>query len=72
MRVDSENLIARASASDIQDMCKKVRDAFKYSDPMSHEGLTTIEAEIKEHFALFTKAIVENNILVSHIFDVVM
>ena len=61
MRVDSENLIARASASDIQDMCKKVRDAFKYSDPMSSPKLASIEGDINTRFGALKEAVLSAN-----------
>ena len=61
MREESESIFARAKTDEVKAASKKVRDAFKYSDPMSHEGLTTIEAEIKDHFTLFAKAIAEKS-----------
>ena len=60
MREESESLLARAKTEEAKVVCKKVRDAFKYSDPMSHEGLVSVEVEIKEHFALLAKAIAED------------
>lgn len=61
MREESESVFARAKTDELKAASKKVRDGFKYSDPMSHESLTTIEAEIKNHFILFTTAIAESN-----------
>ena len=61
MREESETALARAKTEEAKAVCKKVRDAFKYSDPMSHEGLVSVEVEIKDHFALFAKAISERN-----------
>ena len=61
MREEIESVFARAKTDEVKVASKKVRDAFKYSDPMSHEGLATIEAEIKNHFTLFTTAIAEGN-----------
>ena len=60
MREESESLFARAKADDGKAViCKKVRDAFKFSDPMSKSDLNAVEAEIKTHFDLLKKAIVE-------------
>ena len=60
MREESESLFARAKADDGKAViCKKVRDAFKFSDPMSKSDLDVVEAEIKTHFDLLKKAIVE-------------
>ena len=61
MREESESILAKAKTDDAKAVCKKVRDAFKYSDPMSNDALATIEAEIQNHFALLAKAISENN-----------
>ncbi len=61
MRKESESLIARAQTDDTKAICKNVRDAFKYSDPMSNTELATIENEIKTHFELLSNAIVEGN-----------
>ena len=60
MREESESLFARAKADDGKAViCKKVRDAFKFSDPMSKSDLNAVEAEIKTHFDFLKKAIVE-------------
>ena len=61
MREESESIFARAKTDEAKAICKKVRDAFKYSDPMSNDALATIEVEIQNHFALLAKAISENN-----------
>ena len=60
MREESESLFVRAKAGEAKAViCKKVRDAFKFSDPMSKSDLDAVEAEIKTHFDLLKKAIVE-------------
>lgn len=60
MREESESLFARAKADDAKALiCKKVRDAFKFSDPMSNADLASVEADIKTHFDLLKKAIAE-------------
>ena len=60
MREESESLFARAKADDGKAViCKKVRDAFKFSDPMSKSDLNAVEAEIKTHFDFLKKAIIE-------------
>ena len=62
MRDESEALIMRAKTEEAKSECKKVRDAFKYSDPMSNNALITIEVEIKTSFDAFKNAIKENNV----------
>lgn len=61
MRQESESLLARAKSDDAKAICKKVRDAFKYCDPMSRAELAPIESEIKNHYAQLEKAISESN-----------
>ena len=59
MREESEAVLARAKDDETQAICKKVRDAFKFSDPMTKAALNDIEAEIKNHFDNFKEAIRE-------------
>ena len=61
MREESESILAKAKTDEVKAICKKIRDALKYSDPMSNDALATIETEIQNHFALFAKAISESN-----------
>ena len=58
-REESESLFARAKNEEAKAACKKVRDAFKYSDPMGDASLEAVETEIKNHFDLFKKAVKE-------------
>lgn len=64
MREESESLLARAKTDNIKDVCKKVRDAFKFSDPMSNANLSTVDGEIKTHFDILKKAVVEEDLAV--------
>ena len=57
MRAASESLLARAKTDDIKVFCKKVRDAFKFSDPMSNDALTSIEEQIAVQFRTFGEAV---------------
>lgn len=61
MRQESETLIVQAKDENTKNNCKKIRDAFKFSDPMSNEKLESIESEIKTCFEKLKKAIIENN-----------
>lgn len=62
MREESEAVLARAKDDETKAICKKVRDAFKFSDPMTKAALDDIEAEIKNHFDNFKAAIREGKI----------
>lgn len=59
MREESESLFTRAGEGDVKSVCKKVRDAFKFSDPMSNAALESVEFEINNMFNLFKKAVYE-------------
>lgn len=59
MREESESLFARAKDEETKAICKKVCDAFRFSDPMSKASLNDIETEIKNHFELLKSAVRE-------------
>ncbi len=46
LTVDADGLLARAQSEPIKAECKKVYEAVRYSDPMSNEALSVIEAKI--------------------------
>lgn len=46
LTVDAEGLMNRASDPAVKNACKKVYEAVRYSDPMSNEALSVIEAKI--------------------------
>lgn len=46
MTAEAESLMNRAQSTEAKAACKKVYEALRYSDPMSHPDLTLIEAKI--------------------------
>ena len=62
MREESEAVLARAKDDETKVICKKVRDAFKFSDPMTKAALNDIEAEIKNRFDTFKTTVREGKI----------
>lgn len=46
LTVDAESILARAKSEPVKAECKKVFEAVRYSDPMSNEALSMIEAKI--------------------------
>ena len=46
LTVDTESILARAKSEPVKAECKKVYEAVLYSDPMSNESLSVIEAKI--------------------------
>ncbi len=59
---DAENLVNRAKSDAIKSDCKKVFEAVKYSDPVSSEGLSVIEAKITVRMEGLSKAIDRGNV----------
>ena len=59
--VDAESLAARAKSETIKVECKKVYEVIRYSDPMSHAELATIESEIAHQFSLLVDAVKAND-----------
>lgn len=62
LRVDVESLQARAENSEIADELKKVWDAVRYSNPVSAEALSGIEAQITIKFADLADAVEKSDI----------
>ncbi len=46
LTVDAESILARAKSDAVKTECQKVFEAVRYSDPMSNEALSVIEAKI--------------------------
>ncbi len=46
LTVDAESILSRAKSDAVKAECKKVYEAVRYSDPMSNEALSVIEAKI--------------------------
>ena len=62
LTVEAQNLMSRARAPMLKNLCTKVYEAFRYSDPMSNDALLDIENRIKEEFATFTDAVLSDNL----------
>ena len=46
LTVDAESMLARAKSDAVKTECKKVYESVRYSDPMSNDALSVIEAKI--------------------------
>lgn len=62
LTVDAESLLSRAKSEEAKAACKKVYEAVRFSDPMSHEMLASTETQITIKFSDLTSAVNENNI----------
>lgn len=56
LTVETETLMTAAKTPEAQAAAKKVYGAVRYSDPMSSDALTAIEAELTEKFKAFEAA----------------
>lgn len=61
LTVDAESLLPRAKSDETKAIAKKVYEAIRYSDPMSNEALSPVEAQITIKFNEFSNAVVEDN-----------
>lgn len=57
LTVDAETLLGKAKTPDAKIAAKKVYEALRYSDPMSSEALSEIEAELTEKFRALEAAV---------------
>ena len=57
LTVEAETLMSKAKTPEAQAAAKKVYEAVRYSDPMSSDVLTAIEAQIADKMAEFIEAI---------------
>ena len=62
LTVDAESLVTRAKGEAVKAECKKVYEAIRFSDPMSNEGLASIENEIASAFQNFADAVSKNDL----------
>ena len=57
LTVNAESVLAHAKSSDVKAECRKVYEAVRYSDPMSNEALSDIEAKIADKMIALSEAV---------------
>ena len=62
LTVEAENLMNRAKAPMIKELCKKVYQTARYSDPVPDIQLSDIENRIKDEFSVFTDAVLADDL----------
>ncbi len=62
LTVDAQTLLSRAEGEEIKAECKKVYEAVRYGDPMSHEALASAEAQITVEFAALSDAVTAGDV----------
>lgn len=62
LAVDAECLMAKAKSAEMKAHCKKVFEAIRYSDPMSHDALSGIESQLSILFAKLSDAVANGSV----------
>ncbi len=57
LTADAQTLCTRATNPAMGKVCKMVYEAIRYSDPMSHEDLNSLESQISLRFDVFAEAV---------------
>lgn len=61
LRTETETLLSRAKTDVTRQVCKKVCEAARYSDPVSGMALRSVEEQITEQMKILTAALAEND-----------
>jgi hypothetical protein len=62
LTVDADTLMASAKSEAVKAECRKVYEAIRYSDPMSHDALASVEGQITIHFHSLSEAVESDDI----------
>lgn len=61
LSTDAEHLINIAQKEELRNICKKVYESLRYSDPVDNIVLSEINQQIQNEFKTFEEAIIEND-----------
>ena len=61
LTVDADTLMASAKSEAVKAECRKVYEAIRYSDPISHDALSSAESQITVKFAELSKAVMADD-----------
>lgn len=62
LTVDAATLMEQVNSPDVRAECNKVYEAIRYSDPMSHDALDSVEMQITLKFEEFSAAVQSNQV----------
>jgi len=62
LMVDTEGILSRAKSDAVKSECIKVHDQVRYSDPMSHDALSVIEAKITVKVDEFSSSVIADDV----------
>lgn len=57
LTVDADTLMASAKSEVVKAECRKIYEAIRYSDPMSHDALSSVESQITVKFAELSEVV---------------
>lgn len=59
---ETESLLSRAKTDKTKSICKRIFEAFRFSDPISHKDLSIVENEIDKHFEAMRLALLDDDL----------
>lgn len=62
LTINADTLMASAKSEAVKAECRKVYEAIRYSDPMSHDALASVESQITIKFAELSEAVKSDNV----------
>lgn len=62
LTVDAETLMGKATTTEMKTECKKIYEKIKYSEPMSHDALASIESDISAKLQELQAFVVDNDL----------
>lgn len=62
MATNAEHLISIANNEELKNICKKVYEALRYSDPMNNIALSEISQQIQNEFRTFELSVSDNDV----------
>ena len=61
LTAEAEGLLAEAKPGDAKEVCRRVYEVLRYSDPMTGDAVAETEEKLMEAMKTFTKSVKENN-----------
>ncbi len=61
LTANSENLMKKASSTEMNEICKKVYESFRYSNTISDNSMKDINEQIQREYASFENAVNDND-----------
>lgn len=62
LTADADTLVKKSKTEEMEKLCVKVYEAFRFSNKMSNPALGSLETEISDKFSAFSNAVALNNV----------